>query len=289
MAQVNTKDFSTLPVGILGLIPLQSCSSLGAKVNDWLVKWRAERQYPGMDSFAFEGYKRDSYIIDAKTPRFGSGEGKCTINESVRGDDIYVMVDVTNYSLSYPIGPYTNLMSPDDHFQDMKRVIAAVGGKARRVNVIMPYLYESRQDKRVGRESLDCANALHELIDMGVENIITFDAHDSRVQNATPLHGFETVQPSYQFIKALLKNEKIDALLLIGLAHAIPFHADGLCILNINTLLFTPGPECRHLLARHVIEVAEVTPHVDAEEIVDAFGECLLGMTVKEVISLWAL
>lgn len=208
MAQVTTKDFSTLPVGRLGLIPLQSCSSLGAKVNDWLVKWRAERQYPGMDSFAFEGYKRDSYIIDAKTPRFGSGEGKCTINESVRGDDIYVMVDVTNYSLSYPIGPYTNLMSPDDHFQDMKRVIAAVGGKARRVNVIMPYLYESRQDKRVGRESLDCANALHELIDMGVENIITFDAHDSRVQNATPLHGFETVQPSYQFIKALLKNEE---------------------------------------------------------------------------------
>ena len=206
MAQVNTKDFSTLPVGRLGLIPLQSCSSLGAKVNDWLVKWRAERQYPGMDSFAFEGYKRDSYIIDAKTPRFGSGEGKCTINESVRGDDIYVMVDVTNYSLSYPIGPYTNLMSPDDHFQDMKRVIAAVGGKARRVNVIMPYLYESRQDKRVGRESLDCANALHELIDMGVENIITFDAHDPRVQNAIPLHGFETVQPTYQFIKGLLRN-----------------------------------------------------------------------------------
>ena len=214
MAQVNTKDFSTLPVGRLGLIPLQSCSSLGAKVNDWLVKWRAERQYPGMDSFAFEGYKRDSYIIDAKTPRFGSGEGKCTINESVRGDDIYVMVDVTNYSLSYPIGPYTNLMSPDDHFQDMKRVIAAVGGKARRVNVIMPYLYESRQDKRVGRESLDCANALHELIDMGVENIITFDAHDPRVQNAIPLNSFETVQPTYQFIKALLKNVpdlKVDA------------------------------------------------------------------------------
>lgn len=208
MAQVTTKDFSTLPVGRLGLIPLQSCSSLGAKVNDWLVKWRAERQYPGMDSFAFEGYKRDSYIIDAKTPRFGSGEGKCTINESVRGDDIYVMVDVTNYSLSYPIGPYTNLMSPDDHFQDMKRVIAAVGGKARRVNVIMPYLYESRQDKRVGRESLDCANALHELIDMGVENIITFDAHDPRVQNAIPLKGFETVQPIYQFIKYLLREEK---------------------------------------------------------------------------------
>ena len=206
MAQVNTKDFSTLPVGRLGLIPLQSCSSLGAKVNDWLVKWRAERQYPGMDSFAFEGYKRDSYIIDAKTPRFGSGEGKCTINESVRGDDIYVMVDVTNYSLSYPIGPYTNLMSPDDHFQDMKRVIAAVGGKARRVNVIMPYLYESRQDKRVGRESLDCANALHELIDMGVENIITFDAHDPRLMNAVPLMSFDNAMPTYQVLKNLLKK-----------------------------------------------------------------------------------
>ena len=206
MAQVNTKDFSTLPVGRLGLIPLQSCSSLGAKVNDWLVKWRAERQYPGMDSFAFEGYKRDSYIIEAKTPRFGSGEGKCTINESVRGDDIYVMVDVTNYSLSYPIGPYTNLMSPDDHFQDMKRVIAAVGGKARRVNVIMPYLYESRQDKRVGRESLDCANALHELIDMGVENIITFDAHDPRLMNAVPLMSFDNAMPTYQVLKNLLKK-----------------------------------------------------------------------------------
>ena len=203
MAQVNTKDFSTLPVGRLGLIPLQSCSSLGAKVNDWLVKWRAERQYPGMDSFAFEGYKRDSYIIEAKTPRFGSGEGKCTINESVRGDDIYVMVDVTNYSLSYPIGPYTNLMSPDDHFQDMKRVIAAVGGKARRVNVIMPYLYESRQSKRIGRESLDCASALQELTKMGVENIITFDAHDPRMQNAIPLSGFDNFMPTYQFLKTL--------------------------------------------------------------------------------------
>ena len=206
MAQVNTKDFSTLPVGRLGLIPLQSCSSLGAKVNDWLVKWRAERQYPGMDSFAFEGYKRDSYIIDAKTPRFGSGEGKCIINESVRGDDIYVMVDVTNYSLSYPIGPYTNLMSPDDHFQDMKRVIAAVGGKARRVNVIMPYLYESRQDKRVGRESLDCALMLQELVDMGVSNILTFDAHDPRVSNSIPLHGFDSFMPTYQFLKALVNS-----------------------------------------------------------------------------------
>ena len=161
-----------------------------------------------MNSFAFEGYQRDSYIINVKTPRFGTGEGKGEISESVRGDDIYLMVDVCNHSLSYRISGFTNLMSPDDHFQDLKRAIAAIGGKARRVNVIMPYLYESRQSKRVGRESLDCASALQELTNMGVENIITFDAHDARVQNATPLHGFETIQPAYQFMKALLKNEK---------------------------------------------------------------------------------
>ena len=128
------------------------------------------------------------------------------IKESVRGDDLYIMLDVCNYSLTYRIGEFTNLMSPDDHFQDLKRVIGAIAGKARRVNVIMPYLYEGRQNKRVGRESLDCATALQELTQMGVENIITFDAHDSRIQNATPLHGFETVQPSYQFIKTLLHN-----------------------------------------------------------------------------------
>ncbi len=208
MAQLNTKDLATLPVGRLGLIPLQSCQDLGQKVNDWLVQWRKERSHQQIDSFAFEGYQRDSYTIQVQTPRFGSGEAKCVISESVRGDDIYIMLDVCNYSLSYRIGKFTNLMSPDDHFQDLKRVIGAIGGKARRVNVIMPYLYESRQSKRIGRESLDCATALQELTGMGVENIITFDAHDSRVQNATPLHGFETVQPAYQFIKALLNHEK---------------------------------------------------------------------------------
>lgn len=208
MAQINTKELTTIPYGRLGLISLESCTDLGNKVNDWLVKWRHERKHPEMDSFAFEGYIRDSYKIGVQNPRFGSGEAKCTISESVRGDDIYVMVDVCNHSLTYRMGPYENLMSPDDHFQDMKRVIAAIGGKARRVNVIMPYLYESRQSKRIGRESLDCATALQELISMGVENIITFDAHDARIQNATPLHGFETVQPTYQFIKALLNHEE---------------------------------------------------------------------------------
>ena len=208
MAQRSTKELSTVPVGRLGLIPTDSCRPLGEKVDEWLVKWRNERTHPEIDSFSFEGYQRNSYTIQVQTPRFGSGEGKCVISESVRGDDVYILVDVCNYSMSYPIGNYTNLMSPDDHFQDLKRVIGAIGGKARRVNVIMPYLYEGRQSKRIGRESLDCASALHELISMGVENIITFDAHDARIQNATPLHGFETVQPSYQFIKALLHNEE---------------------------------------------------------------------------------
>lgn len=208
MAQVTTKDLTTLPVGRLGLIPLISCKDLGDKVNDWLVKWRHERQHKELESFAFEGYQRDSYEIQVQNARFGSGEAKCSISESVRGDDIYIMVDVCNYSITYSIGQYTNLMSPDDHFQDLKRVIGAISGKARRINVIMPYLYESRQSIRQGRESLDCATALQELVNMGVENIITFDAHDARIQNATPLHGFETVQPSYQFIKALLKNEE---------------------------------------------------------------------------------
>lgn len=208
MAQATTKELTTLPVGRLGLVSLESSKNLGNKVDNWLVQWRQERNYPQMDSFAFEGYQRDSFQIQVQNPRFGSGEGKCVISESVRGDDIYILLDVCNYSMTYSMGRFTNLMSPDDHFQDLKRVIAAIGGKARRVNVIMPYLYEGRQSKRVGRESLDCANALHELIDMGVENIITFDAHDARIQNATPLHGFETVQPSYQFIKALLRNEE---------------------------------------------------------------------------------
>ena len=201
------KTIETIPVGPLGLIPLKSCSTLGAKVNDWLVEWRKERESEHKSTIAFAGYQRDSYIIDAKTPRFGSGEGKGTIESSIRGDDLYIMVDVCNYSLTYSLCGMTNHMSPDDHYQDLKRVIAAAAGKARRINVIMPFLYESRQHKRSGRESLDCALALQELMNMGVENIITFDAHDPRVQNAIPLKGFETVQPIYQFIKHLLKNE----------------------------------------------------------------------------------
>ena len=202
------KTIETIPVGPLGLIPLKSCAELGEKVNRHLVEWRRERESEHKSTSAFTGYQRDNYIIDAQTPRFGSGEAKGTIEESIRGDDLYFMVDVCNYSLTYSLCGMVNHMSPDDHFQDLKRVIAAAAGKARRINVIMPFLYEGRQHKRSGRESLDCATALQELVSMGVENIITFDAHDPRVQNAIPLKGFETVQPIYQFIKSLLKVEK---------------------------------------------------------------------------------
>lgn len=201
------KIIETIPVGPLGLIPLKSCTGLGKKVDDYLVEWRRERESEHKSTIAFSGYQRDSYILEANTPRFGSGEGKGTIEESVRGDDLYIMVDVCNYSRTYSLFGMTNHMSPDDHFQDLKRIIAAAAGKARRINVIMPFLYESRQHKRSGRESLDCAMALQELVNMGVENIITFDAHDPRVQNSIPLKGFETVQPIYQFLKHLLKNE----------------------------------------------------------------------------------
>lgn len=202
------KVIETIPVGPLGLIPLRSCRELGKKVDWYLAQWRKERESEHKSTIAFMGYQKESYVIDVQTPRFGSGEGKATLEESVRGADLYMMVDVCNYNLTYSLAGMTNHMSPDDHFQDLKRVIAAAAGKARRINVIMPFLYESRQHKRSGRESLDCALALEELVSMGVENIITFDAHDPRVQNAIPLKGFETVQPIYQFIKHLLKHEE---------------------------------------------------------------------------------
>lgn len=200
-------DFEeTIPVGELGIIPLESCRELGERVNDYIVSWRKDRNGDHMSSIHFEGYQSDNYIIDAKCSRFGSGEAKGTINESVRGKDLYLLVDVTNYNIKYSLCGHENRMSPDDHFADLKRIIAAVAGKARRINVIMPFLYESRQHKRSKRESLDCALALKELNDMGVENILTFDAHDPRVQNAIPLSGFDNIQPTYQFIKALCQN-----------------------------------------------------------------------------------
>ena len=214
MLRRTERTLENLPVGPLGFIPITGCEELGKNVDDYLVKWRKESIDNNAEDAVFAEYSKDSFIVDAKVPRFGSGEAKGIINESVRGKDVYVMVDVCNYSLTYSLSGHTNRMSPDDHYQNLKRVIAAIGGKARRVNVIMPFLYESRQHKRSSRESLDCALALQELVRMGVDNIITFDAHDPRIQNAIPLHGFETVRPTYQFVKALLhkySDLKIDS------------------------------------------------------------------------------
>ena len=200
------RNLETIPVGSLGIIALESCKDLSEKIDKYLVKWRTERENEHKDSLAFSGYQRPSYLLRTKVPRFGSGEAKGVINESVRGTDLYLLVDVCNYSLTYSLCGHENHMSPDDHYQDLKRIIAAVGGKARRITVIMPFLYESRQHKRSSRESLDCALALQELKNMGVDNIITFDAHDPRVQNAIPMSGFESIQPTYQFIKALFRS-----------------------------------------------------------------------------------
>lgn len=206
MLRRNDRNLDNIPIGALGLISLEGCEEMGSKVNDYLVKWRREDGHIHKNDVAFSGYERDTYLVNAGVPRFGSGEAKGIIKESVRGMDLYLMVDVCNYSLTYSLTGHTNHMSPDDHYQNLKRVIAAVGGKARRLNVIMPFLYESRQHRRSSRESLDCALALQELVRMGVDNIITFDAHDPRVQNAIPLNGFETVRPTYQFVKGLLRR-----------------------------------------------------------------------------------
>ena len=200
------KKIDSIPVGPLGLIPLKGMEDFTKKVNNYLVEWRKERESEHKDTLLFSEYEKEDYIIKSTISRFGSGEAKGTIEESVRGDDLYLLVDVCNYSMTYSLSGKINHMSPDDHFQDLKRIIAAIAGKSRRITVIMPFLYESRQHKKTGRESLDCALALQELTNMGVDNIITFDAHDPRVQNAIPLKGFETVQPIYQYTKGLLRH-----------------------------------------------------------------------------------
>ena len=179
MLHRSERTLENIPVGPLGFIPINGCQDLGKKVDDYIVKWRKASQENDSTSIVLEDYVKDTYIVDAKVPRFGSGEAKGIIAESVRGKDIYIMVDVCNYSVTYSLSGHTNHMSPDDHFQNLKRVIAAIGGKARRINVIMPFLYESRQHKRSSRESLDCALALQELVRMGVDNIITFEGVSS--------------------------------------------------------------------------------------------------------------
>lgn len=199
---------SAMPVAPLKLLALDSCKELGNRVNEYLVDFRKNVHNDIKQDPAFRGYSEENYLINAACPRFGSGEGKGILSESVRGKDVFLMVDVCNHSLTYTVNGYENHKSPDDHYQDLKRMIAAIAGKAHRINVIMPFLYEGRQHKRSGRESLDCAYALKELSEMGVSNFITFDAHDPRVQNATPLKGFDNFTPPYQFIRSLLRYEK---------------------------------------------------------------------------------
>ena len=238
------RNLETIPAGSLGIITLPGCQTLGEQIDHYLVKWRRERESEHKNSLAFAGYQRDSYLLKSKVPRFGTGEAKGVILESVRGMDLYILVDVVNHSLTYSLCGHENHMSPDDHYQDLKRIISAVGGKARRINVIMPFLYESRQHKRSSRESLDCAYMLTELAEMGVNNFITFDAHDPRVQNATPLNGFDNFTPPYQFIRALLDKERD---LIIDSDHIIVISPDGGAldravyfgnVLGVNTGMF---------------------------------------------------
>ncbi len=199
------------PVAPLGIIAMPGCEALGERANEYLTRWRTERDESAdepSELYTTPGYKRDSFLLDVSCPRFGTGEGKALLKQSVRGYDLYIISDVTAYQIEYEMYGRNVPMSPDDHYSDLKRVIAAIGGKAKRINVIMPFLYESRQHRRTSRESMDCAVMLQELERMGVANIITFDAHDPRVQNAIPLMGFESVHPTYQMLKALLRKEK---------------------------------------------------------------------------------
>ena len=208
----NSDSFLTNPVGPLGLIAMQGTEELGEKVNRWLIKWREHTEeansYDDSKYMRTTPGERSDFLIRSTNPRFANGEGKGMIKDSVRGYDIYILVDVGAYNCTYQMYGQTVPMGPDEHYQDLKRIIAAMGGKAKRINVIMPMLYEGRQHRRSSRESLDCAMMLQELVDMGVSNIITFDAHDPRVQNAIPRAGFESIMPSYQIFKALLRKEK---------------------------------------------------------------------------------
>lgn len=196
-----------LPVAPLKIAALDSAAEMGKVINDYLAAFRRETHKDLTNDPAFQGYHEDNFLAEVECPRFGTGESKGIFKESIRGKDLYILLDVCNHSITYQMNGYTNHKSPDDHYQDLKRVIAAAGGKAYRITVIMPFLYESRQHKRSGRESLDCAYALRELSDMGVSNIVTFDAHDPRVQNSVPLCGFDSFMPTYQFTKALLESE----------------------------------------------------------------------------------
>ena len=214
---------NSMQVAPLKLIVHESARTLGNEVNDFLVKNRKAINKPYHGSVAYQGYEEESYLVNHSCPRFGTGEGKAVINESVRGKDVFILADPCNHSLTYKINGYTNHMSPDNIYQDIKRLIAAIAGKAHRITVVMPFLYESRQHKRYARESLDAALALDELTAMGVSNIVTFDAHDPKVQNSIPLSGFDNFMPPYQFIRALTHYEKD---LIIDKEHLIVISPD---------------------------------------------------------------
>lgn len=238
------KYVESIPVGPLAIVALSGSKQLGEAVDAYIADWRSQRIEAKESPITFKGYTKDSYLLDVKTPRFGTGEAKCTLGESVRGTDLYIIDDVTNYSIEYTVCGCKNHMSPDDHFADIKRVIAAAAGKARKITVIMPFLYEGRQHRRTSRESMDCAVMLQELVNMGVDNILTFDAHDPRVNNAIPISGFESIMPTYQFIKNLLRNVddiKLDAdhLMVIspdeGAMGRVVYYAN---VLGINVGMF---------------------------------------------------
>ena len=202
------QNLSDMPYGPLGIIAMPGMDNMGQDINRWLLKWHELQDIQDQEFYTSPGHGRENFLIDIATPRFGTGEGKGVLRESVRGYDIYILIDVCAYNVKFRMYDFDTSMTPDDHYQDLKRIIAAIAGKAKRVNVIMPMLYESRQHRRNTRESLDCAIALQELEHMGIANIITFDAHDPRVVNAVPLCGFENVQPTYQMLKALLRSVK---------------------------------------------------------------------------------
>lgn len=238
------KYVESIPVGPLAIVALSGSNQLGEAVDAYIADWRSQRIEAKESPITFKGYTKDSYLLDVKTPRFGTGEAKCTLGESVRGTDLYIIDDVTNHSIEYTVCGCKNHMSPDDHFADIKRVIAAAAGKARKITVIMPFLYEGRQHRRTSRESMDCAVMLQELVNMGVDNILTFDAHDPRVNNAIPISGFESIMPTYQFIKNLLRNVddiKLDAdhLMVIspdeGAMGRVVYYAN---VLGINVGMF---------------------------------------------------
>ena len=205
----NSESFLTYPVGPLGLIAMPGTEKMGEKVNSWLKKWRDHTEESMGDEIrTTPGFEREDFLVKVICPRFGNGEGKGMIKESIRGYDLYILCDPGAYNVTYKMYGQDIPMGPDEHFANLRRIIAATNGKARRISVIMPMLYEGRQHRRASRESLDCAMMLQDLERMGVSNLVTFDAHDPRVQNAIPTGGFESFMPSYQILKALLKKDK---------------------------------------------------------------------------------